>query len=115
MAEIVATAVGSFVTEITETTLTGTDDTLEYAKSSGQVLVLRNDTEGALSPTIVGADADTVPVGGIGDVDVSSGYSVGSIAAGDVVSVRLDSISWYLAGEVSITDGAGLVAQLLAF
>lgn len=98
---------------LTQTTLTGTSDTFTYREGTGQILILRNDTAGALSPVIDGAGGTTVNAPGLGVVSVASGYSVGSIAAGAAVSIPLDSISKYLQGVITITSGTGLVASLL--
>lgn len=96
---------------VTETTLGASND-FAYSPGSGQILILRNSTASAISSTIDGAGGSTVPVAGIGNVDVSAGYSVGSIAAGAVVAIPLDTISAYLKGAISIT-GNGLTAVLL--
>lgn len=98
---------------LTETTLTGTADTFTYEPNTGQILLLRNPTGGALSPIIDGADGTTVQKPGIGTVSVASGYAVGSIAAGAARAIPLDTISDYLQGAISITSGTGLVAALL--
>lgn len=116
MATIAATSMGgSGVRTITETTLTGTADTFTYVATASQVLILRNPTGGALSPVIDGNGATTIPVAGVGSVDVSSGYAVGSIAAGASKSIPLDTIKAYLKGTIAITTGTGLVASLLSF
>lgn len=100
--------------DVTETTLDGTDS-LEHTSGKGELLILRNGTASPITPTIVGADASTVFVPSIGNVDVSGGYSPGAIAAGSVVTIRLDAISGYLTGDISITSGTGLDAQILTF
>ena len=99
---------------LTETTLTASD-TLTYKASSKMVLSLRNPTAGALTPVIDGDGGTTVPVAGIGSVDVSGGYSVGSIAAGAAVAIPLDTISKFLNGVVTVTGGSGLVATLSSY
>jgi len=114
MATIAATKTNvSGVVAVTETVLTGTLDTFVYRAGVQQVLVLRNATAGALTPVIDGASGTTVNVTGIGAIDVSAGFSVGSIAAGAVKSIYTDSISAYLNGTIAITGGTGLVATLL--
>ena len=114
MATIVATETnGSGVVPITETTLTGTADTFTYKKNAKQRLVLRNDTAGALSPVIDGDGATSVGIDGIGTIDLSAGFTVGSIAIGDSVSINTDSIREYLKGTIDITSGTGLVATLM--
>tara|TARA_R110000751_G_scaffold65483_1_gene133936 strand:+ start:6780 stop:7127 length:348 start_codon:yes stop_codon:yes gene_type:complete len=97
-----------------EVTLTGTD-TFTYTRNKSAVLVLRNPTAGALTPVIDGDGATTVGVAGVGPIDISAGFSVGSIAAGAVEVIRLDTISEYLAGAIAVTGGTGLVATLLEF
>jgi hypothetical protein len=97
---------------LTETTLNGTDS-LVYDQSKTPILVLRNPTAGALSPVIDGNGGTTVNVTGIGAVDVSGGYAVGSIAAGASVAIPLVTIREYLQGTIAITGGTGLVASLL--
>lgn len=104
---------GSGQRTVTETTL-GASDTFTYRPNTGQVLTLRNATGGALTPVIDGDGGTTVPVSGIGSVDVSSGYSVGSIAAGVVKAIPLDTIAEYLRGTIAVTGGTGIVATLTA-
>lgn len=95
-----------------ETTLNGTDS-LVFNTTKNPVLTLRNPTVGALSPVIVGSGATSVSVPGVGNVSVSAGFAVGSIAAGAGAIVPLNTISGYLAGNITITGGTGLVATLL--
>lgn len=115
MGVIAATAMsGLGVRVLTETTLTASD-TLAYDPGiTGSILVLRNPTGGALSPTITGSQAPSViPVAGYGNVSAAGGLAVGSIAAGAARVVPLDSIKQYLLGTVTITGGTGLVASFL--
>lgn len=114
MATIVATNANQPVTvTVTETTLTGTLDTFAYRSGVNQTLIFRNATAGALTPVIDGDGATTIGVAGVGTIDISAGFSVGSIAAGAVKSIHTDSIARYLAGTIAITGGTGLVATLL--
>ena len=96
------------------TTLNGTDS-LVYREGNKPVLVLHNPTAGAISPVIDGNGGTTVPVAGIGTVDVSGGYAVGSIAAGACVAIPLITIREYLKGTIAITGGTGLTAALLEY
>jgi len=115
MPAIVATSIaGNLVRTITETTLNGTDS-LTFNTGKNPILTFRNPTGGALTPVIVGSTATTVPVAGIGNVSVASGYSCGSVAAGVMVSVPLNTIKEFLKGTISITGGTGLVAHLLEY
>lgn len=115
MATIAATSMsGNGQRTVTETTLTGTLDTFSYSPNRGQILIMRNDTAGALTPVIDGAAGTTVEPRGVGTIDVSGGYAVGSIAAGAVKAIPLDTISAYLQGTIAITGGTGLVCSLLS-
>ena len=115
MAAIVATSItGSGQRVLTEVTL-GASNTMAYNADKNPQLILRNPTAGALTPVIDGASGTTVAVAGIGNVDVSGGYSVGSIAAGAARAIPLNTISAYLNGTIDITGGTGLVAALLEF
>lgn len=99
-------------TTATEITLDGATDTFEYVDGETRWLILRNPTAGAISPVIDGDEATTAYCPGIGDIDISTGYSVGSIAAGTTAIVDLQSIRMYLKGVISVLTGAGLVAVL---
>ena len=105
---------GSGTKTVTETTLNGTDS-LVYNASGREVLVLRNPTGGAISPVIDGNGGTTVPVAGVGNVDVSGGFAVGSIPAGQARAIPLDTISAYLQGTVAVNSGTGLVAALYTY
>lgn len=112
MPAITETSVKGFGTEaVTEITLNGTDS---FVYNRGGILILRNPTGGAIVPVIDGDGGSTLNNEGLGDVDVSSGYAVGSIAAAAVKVIRLDSIAAYLAGTIAINSGTGLIAILLA-
>lgn len=113
MATITPTSMtGSGSRAVNVTTLTGTDD---FVYKAGAVLILNNVTAGALTPNIDGDGASTVGVSGVGSVDISAGYDVPSIAAGDSAAIPLDTISKYLAGTIAVTGGTGIEAQLLEF
>lgn len=115
MPAITATSMtGPGVRAVTETTLNGTDS-FTYNSDRRAVLRFRNPTAGALTPVIDGSGGTTVPVSGIGNVDVSAGYSAGSIAAGASAAIPLDSIKEYLKGTIAITGGTGLIAVLYEF
>lgn len=114
MATIVATNANQNGTvAVTETTLTGTLDTFTYRSGVKQTLILRNPTAGAISPVIDGSGVTTLGVEGVGTIDLSAGFAVGSIAAGAVKSIRTDSIARYLLGTIAITSGTDLVATLI--
>ena len=115
MATIVATSMqGTGARSITRTTL-GASDTFTFDQGKNQILELDNVTAGPLTVTIDGAGGTTVPVAGVGAVDVSGGYSTGVIAAGAMVAIPLNSISAYLQGVIAVTGGTGIKAALLEF
>jgi hypothetical protein len=93
----------------------GASDTFTFDDSKDQLLVLRNGTGGALTPTLTGADAEAFGVAGYGSIDPTSGYSAGSIAAGATKTIRLNSIKKYLTGVVTVTGGTGISATLYEF
>lgn len=100
---------------MTEVTLDASSDTFTYVADRRAILVLRNPTGGAISPVIDGDGGANVAVPGVGDVDVSGGYAVGSIGAGAVVAIPLDTIREYLKGVITITSGSGLIGSLLEY
>lgn len=114
MATILPTSLqGSGARAVVQTVLTGTDDTFTYVESANPVLVLFNDTGGALTPIIDGASAPSaLPIPGAGTVDLTGGYAVGSIAAGASRAIPLVTIREFLRGTIEITGGTGLIATL---
>ena len=112
MAVITATnGQGTGRVTVAETTL-GASDSFVYTAASNPVLTLRNPTGGALTVTIDGDGATTIPVRGVGAVDISGGYSTGSIAAGAATTILLSTIERYLTGVIEVTGGTGIVATL---
>lgn len=100
---------------VTEVTLGASGNILTYKPGTGQILILRNATAGALSPVIDGNGGTTVDIPGLGPISVASGYPAFAIAPGAVRAIPLDTIALYLQGVVDITAGTGLVATLLEF
>jgi len=111
MATITATSLQGSGSRSVTTTVLGASDTFSY--QPGSILILSNITAGALTPVIDGAGGTTVPVRGVGSVDVSAGYDVPSIAADESVAIPLDSIAKYLKGVIAMTGADGIEAQLL--
>lgn len=113
MAAITATSIqAAGAVTVTRTTL-GSSDTLTYNPYSNAILVLDNVTGGALTPNIDGAGGTTINVPTVGSLSVSSGLTLASIASGACVAIRLDSISAYLNGAVTVTGGSGIKAHIL--
>lgn len=113
MATIAKTDINS-ISEVTlvETTLTGTD-TFVYNPSKTSYLIFRNETAGALTPVIDGDGATSRFLAGVGSIDISAGYSFGSIAAGAKKIITLNNIDAYLSGTIAITGGTGIVASII--
>ena len=105
---------GSGEKTVTETTLDGTD-TFTYKAGVNQTLTLRNATGGALTPLIDGDGAGTVEVSGVGAIDISAGYQMGSIGAGEVATIKTETIKKFLVGTIAMTGGTGIVATLLEY
>lgn len=100
----------------TDNTLTASDTISWDQNVPNAILVLRNGTAGALSPTIVGSQASAAyPVDGVGPQNLSAGIAVGSIPAGQTRVIPLDSRRQYLQGTITITGGTGLTAHVLTW
>ena len=97
----------------TRTTLTASGNNFTYRAGAGDILILHNATAGALTPLIIGSGATSVGIQGLGQVTTSTGYSVGSMAAGVQVVIPLDTIAQFLKGTIDITGATGVVATLL--
>lgn len=95
----------------TETTLNGTDSFV-YIPGVTKFLILRNPTGSVISPVIDGDGSVSEYLPGVGSVATSAGFAVGSIAAGSVRIVDLDSVRGYLKGAIAINTGTGLDAIL---
>jgi hypothetical protein len=98
---------------VTQTTLDGINDTFVYKSGVSKYLILRNPTAAAITPTIDGNEATTQFLAGVGNVNISSGFAFAAIPAGATRAIDLKSISSYLAGDILITGGSGLVATLV--
>jgi len=110
--ETTVTGVNGVVT-LASTTL-GASDTLVYSSGTGQYLELSNSTGGSLTATITGSSATTIaPDGFGGTVSVAGGYAI-TVAAGATKIIKLDKISAYLAGTITVTGAATLTARLFA-
>lgn len=113
MAVIATTDVNISETATVNQTTLGASDTFVFNNTKDQLLILDNVTAGALTPNVDGDGGTTVAVSGVGDVDVTGGYTTASIGVGVVVVLRLNSVSKYCQGVVTITGGDGIVATLL--
>jgi hypothetical protein len=99
----------------TEILLADSGDTLTYTSGANQELILFNTDTVSRTVTIDGSGGTTVAVPGAGatTVSVASGVTY-TIAAGEFAVVRLDTISAYCAGTVSIVaDVAAKVAACI--
>ncbi len=98
--------------EITRTTL-GASDTFVYTPGVTKYLVIDNVTAGALTPNIDGDGATTGYLDGYGSVDLTGGYTFGSIAAGEIFVLDLDAIKQFLKGTITLTGGDAAEAYIL--
>src|SRR3546814_16591546 len=113
MATITPTSMtGTGKRAVNATTLTSSD-TFTYQPSKNPVLILDNQRGGALTVTIDGAGVTTVPVAGVGDVNVSNGYSTRSIADGGAVAIQLKSISAFLKTPLPAPGRTRITASML--
>lgn len=102
------TAGGAFTATVT--TLSASD-TITYAASKKQLLVVTNPTGGSLTLKIDGDGGTTVNAPGIGPVTVSGGYDI-VLAAGVTKAVILSTISAYCQGVVTLTGAATCTLKL---
>lgn len=115
MATITATDMTGSGERVSTITVLGASDTFTYSKSKNPVLILNNVTAGALTPNFDGDGATTLPVAGVGSIDLTAGYTTASIGAGVQVSIPLNSIGEYLAGTIALTGADAIEATLLEF
>jgi len=101
-------------TPIAETIL-GASDTLEFARDKRMTLILRNTSGGALTPTLDGSDDAPVFVPGLGFVNIANGYTLPSVADGDVVAINLDSIKEFCKGALTITGADAMTATCIRY
>ena len=102
-------------TDFTYTTLDGSSDQFSFKNATQQVLILKNDTGGSLTPVLVGNATSYNPPGYEPALDTSGGYDMGSISDGTSKYIYLSSIKEILGddGLVAINSGVGLEAVLL--
>lgn len=113
MATIVPTTVnGASAAVVAVTTLTGSDPFV-FNNAKTNLMVLHNPTGAPIQPTLIGDAATTRPCAGVGNIDVSAGLQLASIAAGATASINLNNIVGYLSGNLTVESGTGLEAQLL--
>ena len=115
MAALAASSItGSGAQAVTPLVL-GASDTFVFKPNVKATLIFNNVSGGALTPLIVGSTATTEPCSGLGDITVSGGYQLASVANGATVAIQLDSISGYLKGVLTITGGDAMQAQLFEY
>ena len=115
MAEVIQTSLyrqDGFVTVLVAT-MAGTN-TLQFQPGEQQFLVIENSTGSAINPLIKGLSApDDYNVQGLGEIDLSGGYAVGSIAAGVSVALPLHNIHRWLKGSIELTGVTGAKAYIV--
>ena len=93
-----------------EVNILDASDQFVYQPDADQVMVLRNPTGSAISPVLTGNNVSSAhPVPGAMPMDLTGGFAVGAIAAGQSVAIPLDSVRFWIKGSISfINNGAGL-------
>lgn len=100
---------------VTYTTATASD-TFTYQAGRRQIMIIKNDSGGALTPNIDGDGATTKSVPGLGGaIDTSGGFDFTSIANGASVAIDLDEISEYLKGTIAMTGADGADIAILQY
>ncbi|AGH31826.1 hypothetical protein SLPG_00032 [Salicola phage CGphi29] len=113
MATIASTKVqGSGEIAVTKTTLTASD-TFDFNSGQELLLVIDNGSGSPVTPNIVGDEATTVTVSGIGEIDVSTGYDFDEIADGEAVVLNVSTVNKYLSGTIDLTGADGADAYIL--
>lgn len=97
----------------TKTILTASD-TLTYTSGAGQELIMYNITASPVVVTIDGDGGTTVVVPDTGGttLSVASGLAV-TVPANGFEIVQLDKIKAYVAGNVAVTGGVGVIACII--
>lgn len=85
----------------------------EFVYSEGMTLFIQNNGESTVSPIILGTDSGLLLVKGVGYVDLSGGFSVGSIDVGGIAAINLDTIRYWLRGTARLVDAAGCSVFIL--
>lgn len=115
MGAITATSITGAGAHAFAVTVLTSSDTFTYNPGKNPLLILDNVTGGALTPNIDGSGGSVIPVKGIGDVSVASGYTAPSIAAGAKAVIQLNTISEFLKGTITVTGGTGIKASILEY
>ncbi len=91
------------------------DNAVDYTASSNQLLIIKNDSGGNYTPTLLGASASgTYFAKGVGEIDLSAGKPLEEMTAGDEFVFKLSSADAWLKGAVTITPAtAGVTALVL--
>jgi hypothetical protein len=104
------------VTEITQSSEISEIDVTsvaEFIYSEGMTLFIQNNGESAISPAILGTESGLFLVKGVGYVDLSGGFSVGSIEDGGMAAISLDTVRHWLRGTARLVDAAGCSVFIL--
>jgi hypothetical protein len=114
MAAITAISVNNLTDFIDapEVTLTASD-TITFNSTKVQILLVTNTTAGALSLKIDGDAGTTVPVSGIGAIDVSGGKTISIPATTGSKMITLSTISAYCQGVVTLSGAVGAKVRLI--
>ena len=107
--DIIQTSLKAGATDA-EVNILDASDQFVYQPDADQVMVLRNPTGSAISPVLTGNNVSPAhPVPGAMPMDLTGGFTVGAIAAGQSVAIPLDSVRFWIKGDRAfINSGAGL-------
>lgn len=111
--EITATSIRGFGSKTVSTVTLGDTGSITFNPAKGPILLMINETDAALAPTIYGSDAHTIEIKTVGVISLEDGYQCEAIQPGGIAVVALSSISSYLRGTVTITGGTGIKASIL--
>lgn len=99
-----------YPTVVSVTTLS-TSTPIFYEQSG--MLVIINNTGAAVNPKIIGDASGQFLVGGVGYIDLSGGYPCGTLPAGGIMALKLESIREWMRGNAFVTNAAGCTAFVL--
>ncbi len=84
------------------------NETFAYKQDAEQVMIIHNTSASTITPILKGTDASAAfKIYGYGTKDLTGGYEIGDILAGESVTIPLETIRHWIAGISSIENGTG--------
>lgn len=92
----------------------GASDTAVVSTSKTSVIIVTNDTAGALTLNIKGDTATSVDCPGVGDIDLTGGLDV-LVGIGETRKYRLSEArkAWLGDGNITLTGATGATAYII--